>query len=210
MKKKLIVLKMLSALIIAGLMSACIDSGGGGGGSSGPQTVLVIGDSISGGTNYSGVPPWPSLMAGMVPEWTIINRSTPGQTMSGGRSKVAGLLAQYQPDSLVIFYGSNNAIQGSVTSFEPDLAATIQAGKDAGVKKILVCTVPYMYGPRVIYDGGVDVVNAGVRSASSALGAKVADINREFGTTSEALFPDGLHPNLEGQQIIAVSVRERL
>ena len=67
-----------------------------------------------------------------------------------------------------------------------------------------------MYGPRVIYDSGVDVVNAGVRSASSALGAKVADINREFGTTSEALFPDGLHPNLEGQQIIAVSVRERL
>lgn len=209
MKNKFIWLKLLSALMIAGLLTACLDSGGGGGGSSGPQTVLVIGDSISGTTNYSGVPPWPSLMAGMVPEWTVINRATAGETMSGGRSKAAGLLARYQPDWLVIFYGSNNAIQGSVSSFEADLAATIQAGKDAGAK-VLVCTVPYMYGSRSIYNSGVDFVNLGVRSASSAGGAKIADINREFGMTSELLFPDGLHPNLEGQQIIAVTVRERL
>lgn len=210
MNMKILYVKSLTVLLVAGFLSACIGSGGGGdGGSSEPHTILVIGDSISGSTIYSGVPPWPSLMAGMVPEWTVINRSTAGQTMSGGRSKVAGLLAQYQPNKLVIFYGSNNAIQGKTSSFEGDLAATIQAGIDAGAK-VYVCTVPYMYGARDIYNGGVNFVNEGVRSASSAGGAKVIDINREFGNTSELLFPDGLHPGLEGQQIIAMAVRERL
>lgn len=210
MKKTSSLVKLVSLGLMAGLLSACIDSGGGGGsGTSGPQTVLVIGDSISGATNYPGVPPWPSIVAGMVPEWTVVNRATSGEKMNGGRAKVGGLLETYQPNTLVIFYGSNNAIQGDTAFFESDLRATIQAGKAAGAK-VVVCTIPNMYGSRSIYNGRVGGINASVRAAAGGEGAGVININGEFGTTSEDLFPDGLHPNLAGQNIIAVSVRERI
>lgn len=210
MKISSFLLKCFLALVLSGLLSSCIDDGGsGGGGSSGPQTVLVIGDSISGKTNYPGVPPWPSIMAGIVPEWTVVNRATAGQKMSGGRAKVGGLLSSVQPDTLVIFYGSNNAIQGDVSSFAANLDATIQAGIASGAK-VAVCTVPFMYGARSIYNGRVGGINASIRAVADARGARVIDINGEFGDSSGDLFPDGLHPNLDGQNIIAISVRERI
>lgn len=210
MKKFSLLLKCGYFALFAGLFTSCIDSGGGGGGgSTGPQTVLVIGDSISGKTNYPGVPPWPSIVAAIVPEWTVVNRATGGEKLAGGRAKVGGLLASIQPDTLVIFYGSNNAIQGDVDSFGSDLAATIQAGITAGAK-VAVCTVPFMYESRSIYNGRVAAINTTIRSVAGGLGAKVININGEFGSNSEALFPDGLHPNLDGQNIIAISVRERI
>lgn len=207
MKKISMFRKLAICALCLGLVSSC-DSGGDGGGGE-PKTVLVIGDSISGKTNYPGVPPWPSLLAGMLPEWTIINRATPGERMGGGAGKVGGLLAEYNPDILVVFYGSNDAIHQDTDNYEAQLASTIQAGKAAGAK-VLACTPPYMYGGRSIYNGGIDVCVAGVRSASSTNGAGVVNINGEFGMNSEDRFPDGLHPDLDGQRIIAVSVREKL
>ncbi len=209
MKKLNLLLKVTSFLLFTGMMTSCDSSGGDGGGSSGPQTILVIGDSISGKVNYPGVPPWPSLLADMKSEWTVVNKATAGEKMSGGLSKVGGLLAEYSPDSLVIFYGSNDAIQQDTANYESDLSAAIQAGKAAGCK-VVVCTPPYMYEGRAIYNGGIDVCVAGAKSAAGANGAKIANINGEFGSNSGDLFPDGLHPNLDGQRIIAVSVREKL
>ncbi|MDF3129774.1 GDSL-type esterase/lipase family protein [Kiritimatiellaeota bacterium B1221] len=204
-------LKFSFCLLISGLLASCnpFDDEGDGGGSSGPQTVLVIGDSISGKTNYSGVPPWPTLLADMRPDWTIINRATAGEQMSGGLNKVGGLLSEYTPDSLVIFYGSNNAINQNTDSYESELSAAIQAGKNAGCK-VVVCTPPYMYQGRAIYNGGIDVCVAGAKSAAGAHGAKLANINGVFGSKSGDMFPDGLHPDLDGQRMIAVNLREKL
>ncbi|WFB36404.1 GDSL-type esterase/lipase family protein [Kiritimatiellota bacterium B12222] len=210
MLKSFSIFKSILLLGLTLALAACDSGGGSDGGSTGPQTVLVIGDSISGDYNYPGVPPWPTLMAGMVPEWTVINKAVGGAKMVDGRAKIGSLITQYNPDTVVIFYGSNNAITSSTAFYESDLQSTIQTCKNAGVNKVLVCNVPYMYGSRSIYNGKVDIVNAGVTTASSAEGVAVVPVNQEFGMDSEDLFPDGLHPNLDGQNIIAMSVRERI
>lgn len=203
-------LRVFPVLAAGLLLTSCLDSGGGDGdGSSGPRTVLVIGDSISGGVNYPGVPPWPSLLGQMKPEWTIVNRGVGGTKIASGRSRVGGLLAQSQPQTLVSFYGTNNAIQGDLAGFEGDLRAIIQAGKAAGAE-VVVATIPRLVGARAIFNGRVAALNGIIRSVAPAEGARVVDLEKEFSGTGRETFPDGVHPNLDGQRIIAVAMREKI
>lgn len=129
--------------------------------------------------------------------------------MAGGRAKAGSALQSAQPDVLVIFYGTNNAIRGDLGSFEADLRATIQAGKNAGAQ-VAVCTIPAMYGERVVFNDGVFQINTIIRSTASGEGARVIDIFKEFGTNSSERFPDNYHPDLDGQRIIAITVAERI
>ena len=192
-------------------LTGCDFGSSGGGGSSGPQRVLVMGDSISGATNYPGVPPWPSLLQANEPEWTIINSAKAGEKMEEGASRLPGQLSAHSPESVVIFYGSNNAIQGDTASFEGALRAAIQASRDySTVNRVVVCTIPRMFGAREIYNGRVEALNATIRTVVGQEGAVLANVAAEFGPEDEALFPDGLHPNLDGQTIISANVRSRL
>jgi lysophospholipase L1-like esterase len=199
-------------LLLLGLLSltAC-DSGGGGSSAPTPQTILVMGDSISASGTYAGVRPWPGIMDGMVAEWTVVSRARGGERMEEGASRLSGQLAAVNPDSLVIFYGSNNAIQSNTAGFESGLRLSIQLAKDSGVSRVVVCTIPPMFGPRSIFNGTVTALNQTIQSVAGELGAGVAYIDREFNPATDAnLFPDGLHPNGDAQAIIAMTVRERL
>jgi acyl-CoA thioesterase-1 len=186
----------------------CNDSGGGSN-NEGPLTVLVLGDSISSDTTYPGASPWPELMRGIRPEWTIVNASRGGDPSGSGAVKVNGLVNSIQPDVLVIFYGANDVIHGTQNGYEANLRAMIAAGQRVEAK-VVVCTTPYMYGSRSVFDGSVEFIRAVSFRVAKEMGASVADIFGEFGRNSSALFPDGLHPDLDGQRIIAISVVERI
>ena len=192
------------------LISGCDSGGGGGGGDDSPRTVLVMGDSISGAYNYEGVPPWPVLLASDQPEWNIVNSAIAGERIQSGASRLPGQLSVHSPDQVVLFYGSNNAVRGNIDSFEPSLRGAIRAAFAFGVDRVVVATIPPFYGQRVVFNGRVTVVNNIIRTVASEEGAVLADVNREFGEGDRDLFPDGIHPNLDGQRIIKVAIRERL
>lgn len=208
MKRKLQTV-LFNLIVVCGLLmlGGCNDSGGPGNESA--RTVLVLGDSISADETYPGAIPWPELMRGMRPEWNIVNSSRGGDQSSVGASKVNGLVNSVQPNALVIFYGANDAINGNHLSYESNLRTMIAAGQRVGAE-VVVCTTPYMYGSRSIYDFRVDIIRETAKRVASETGARVADIYGEFGQSSSDLFPDGLHPNLDGQRIIAVSVVEKI
>lgn len=192
------------------LTSCDFGSSGGGGGPPEPQTILVMGDSISQGGFY-GETPWPSVLDGMVAEWTVVNRARGGEQMQDGAARMPGILASVNPDSVVIFYGSNNAIQGRLAEFEGGLRNAIQFAQNAGASRVVVCTIPPMFGGRAIFNGNVDTLNQIIPSIASELGAGVAYVDREFDRNTDVdLFPDGLHPDTPGHVIIAMTVRERL
>ena len=71
--KPLKLLRISSVFIGLGLLTSCDFGGSSGGGSSAPtpQTILVMGDSISEGGFYGEIP-WPALLNGMVAEWTVV------------------------------------------------------------------------------------------------------------------------------------------
>jgi lysophospholipase L1-like esterase len=85
----------------------------------------------------------------------------------------------------------------------------IAAGKRIDAT-VVVCTTPYMYGARSVYDGNVEFIRTTAFRVAGETGVRVADIFGEFGRNSSVRFPDGLHPDLDGQRIIALSVIERI
>lgn len=189
-------------------LAGCDSSDGGGGG--GERTVLVMGDSLSATGTYPGVRPWPRLLADNRPNLTVVNRALSGERMEQGAARIPDQLSSVQPESVVIFYGSNNAIQDRVDSVGPSLRSAIRAAKAAGVERIVVCTVPRQFGDFTIYNANIAAVNRTLREVAREENVRLANVGSEFSALDARLFPDGLHPNQNGQRILMVTVRERL
>ncbi|GEM_PF-3149372 len=203
MKRFLTFLFLLPVIV---LLSSC-DSGGGGGGTSGPITVMAFGDSITSDFNYPGTPPWPDLLKSQRPEWTIINRAQGSERMAGVRRKAESSINE-DVDVVVIMVGSVNVIFNDFGTYERDMRETINIARSRGAR-VLVCTIPPMTGGRIGFASSVDRANALIRSIVSSSEANLVNIFGEFGPDSER-FPDGLHPDLDGQRIISVAIREKI
>ncbi|MDO9400966.1 MAG: arylesterase [Polaromonas sp.] len=116
------------------------------------DTVLIVGDSLSAeyglrrGTGW--VPLLEKKLAAEKRPVKVINASISGDTTSGGRSRLAGLLAQHKPTIVVIELGGNDALRGlPLDMTEKNLLAMTQASKKAGAKVLLLgMQVPPNYG----------------------------------------------------------------
>ncbi|RYX95777.1 MAG: arylesterase [Comamonadaceae bacterium] len=116
------------------------------------DTVLVVGDSLSAeyglrrGTGW--VPLLEKKLADEKKQVRLVNASISGDTTSGGRSRLAGLLAQHKPTVVVIELGGNDALRGlPLDMTEKNLLAMTQASKKAGAKVLLLgMQVPPNYG----------------------------------------------------------------
>ncbi|MDB5870481.1 MAG: lipolytic enzyme family [Polaromonas sp.] len=115
-------------------------------------TLLIVGDSLSAeyglkrGTGW--VPLLEKQLASEKKAVRVVNASISGDTTSGGRSRLAGLLAQHKPATVVIELGGNDALRGlPLDMTEKNLTAMTQASKKAGAKVLLVgMQVPPNYG----------------------------------------------------------------
>jgi len=195
----------LTLLSILFLLNAC-DSGGGGG-STGPRTVVAFGDSITADFNYPGTPPWPELLKSQRPEWTIINRAQGSERMSGVRRKADGSITE-DTDVVVIMVGSVNVLFSDFGTYESDMRETIAIARSRGAK-VLLCTIPPMSGGRIGFASSVDRLNATIRNIANTSEANLVNIFGELDGAPER-FPDGLHPDLDGQRIISVAIREKI
>jgi len=202
--KRLLHLFFLFPAIV--LLSSC-DSGGGGGGSSGPKNIVAFGDSNTSDFNYPGTPPWPELLQAQRPEWTIVNRAQGSERMSGVRRKADSSITE-DTDVVVIMVGSVNVIFNDFSTYERDMRETISIARSRGAK-VLVCTIPPMYGPRIGFASSVDRMNSLIRNIVSTSEAQLVNIFGELDNAPER-FPDGLHPDLDGQRIISVAIREKI
>ena len=117
-----------------------------------PPTLLVVGDSLSAeyglrrGTGW--VPLLDKQLAAAKKTVKVVNASISGDTTSGGRSRLPGLLKQHRPDVVVIELGGNDALRGlPLDMTEKNLIAMVQASKRAGAKVLLLgMQVPPNYG----------------------------------------------------------------
>ncbi len=197
---------LISILLMA--LAGC--GGGGNDGLSGPITLVAMGDSQTGDVNYPGTPPWPSIVASMEPEWKVINAGRGSERAATGVGKVRGLLNRHNPDVLVIMYGSANTVNGDTLRLKEQIRAIIRSGK-AKEAKVLVCTIPPMSKGRAGFQTTVDRVNEQIRALAKEESVVLVDIAKEFtGTAATEGFPDGLHPDLNGQRIIAMAIREKI
>ena len=123
-----------------------------------PQTLLVIGDSLSAEYGIPRGTGWVALLSAQLakdkPQWQVINASISGDTTSGGLARLAALLSQHKPKVVVIELGGNDALRGfSLKVTQDNLTQMIAACQKNKAAVLLVgMQVPPNYGAQYAQD----------------------------------------------------------
>jgi acyl-CoA thioesterase-1 len=183
------------------------------------RTILVLGDSLSAEYGLKRGSGWVALLedklkAEKLPA-TVVNASISGDTTAGGRSRLAGLLAQHRPTHVIIELGGNDALRGLPLQLtEDNLNQMTLAAQQAGAKVLLIgMQVPPNYGKD--YGARFAALFADVAKANQAalvpfLLKGIADASN--GTANDAadntrLFQaDRIHPREEAHPIMLANV----
>jgi len=169
--------------------------------------VIFLGDSLTAGYGLEADQAFPSLVADALAARgrpvRIVNAGVSGDTTTGALERLDWLLKQ-KPDVLVVGLGANDAFRGkSVASIEENLREIVRRGRNAGARVVLLgMRVPTNYGPEYA-------------EAFAASYARVAEEEKidlmpflldGVGGHPELNLDDGIHPNAEGERIVAAGV----
>lgn len=166
--------------------------------------ILVVGDSLSAEYGLKRGEGWVPLLDKRIADQHIdakvVNASISGDTTSGGRARLASLLAQNKPTHVILELGGNDALRGlPLKASEDNLNQMARASQEAGAKVIIVgMQVPPNYGGD--YTRKFEEMFRNVAAANKAalvpfLLKGVAD-----GPDAQALFQaDGIHPKAVAQ-----------
>jgi len=197
----------------AGAESAALDGGAlepGGTAEQGPL-VVFLGDSLTAGYGLSADEAYPAhvaeLLAARGVRARILNAGVSGDTSAGGLARLDWFLRQH-PDVVVVELGGNDGLRGQpLEATESNLRAIVRRSRAAGARVLLVgMQIPPNYGPE--YASGFAALFPRL--------AREEDVDLlpfllEGVAADPALNqPDGIHPNAEGQKIVARNVVEAL
>lgn len=197
---------LLSAWLLA-FGAGCSDDGGGAVdtsniGDNNPEVYLALGDSLI--TGVGGVVPYPGRL-GALKGKSVVNAGRNGSTASAGASRLGSLLAEYQPAIVLVSLGTNDAIQGVDPSATIGALQSIVAQCEANQSKVVVANVMPMFESRALYNGNVKAIN----DRMGEVGAPVVNLYKDF-KGKEELTLDGLHPNDQGAQVMALAFGDKV
>lgn len=168
--------------------------------------VLAMGDSITAG-GYSGGPPWPARLSGMLNK-TVINDGIPGAASAVGATRTQSMIDRHKPGFVIVFYGANDAIHGVDVNATSDRLRSMAVTAKNNRCIPLIATVMPMSGGRRIYNGRVDAINAEIRKIAREEKVKLVDIHRTISRSPDLYLADGLHPNDRGEELIALEFQD--
>jgi acyl-CoA thioesterase I len=172
------------------------------------QRILVLGDSISAAYGMSLEQGWVALLQGQLqadhPDHEVINASISGDTTNGGLRRLPALLAQHNPNLVIIELGGNDGLRGfPLTALRSNLDKLVNLSVDHGARVILLpMEIPPNYGTRY---------TAGFRESyvkvAEATGSTLAPFLLEgVATNRELMQADGIHPNARAQPLLLNNV----
>jgi acyl-CoA thioesterase-1 len=173
-----------------------------------PQTVLLLGDSLSAAHNIELDAGWPVLLAkrlaDMRPSWRLVNASISGETTSSGRARLLDLLRQYKPALVVLELGANDGLRGlPLDEIRTNLAAMLADCRAHHARVLLLgIELPVNYGPR--YRDGLRAVYAQLAQADAA--GLLPFLLQGIALDSALMQPDGLHPTAAAQPRVLANV----
>jgi acyl-CoA thioesterase-1 len=169
--------------------------------------VIFLGDSLTAGNGLPADEAFPALVATAMRERgrpiRLVNAGVSGDTTTGGLDR-AGYLLEQKPDVLVVGLGANDAFRGQpVDRIEANLRAIVAKGKAAGARVVLLgMRVPTNYGPDYT-DAFAAIYPKVAKSEKIDLMPFLLD---GVAGRAELNLDDGIHPNREGQRIVAGNV----
>jgi acyl-CoA thioesterase-1 len=180
-----------------------------------PLRLLVVGDSLSAEYGLARGTGWVALLQKRLlsekSAVTVINASISGDTTSGGRSRLPGLLKQHQPQIVIIELGGNDALRGlPMNMTEENMMAMTQAAQKAGARVLLLgMQVPPNYGNayRTAFEAMYVKVAKATQSPLVPFFLKgVADIDNAL----QFFQSDRIHPNESAHPIMLANVWQEL
>lgn len=167
-----------------------------------PQTILIMGDSISAAYGMEEQHGWVNLLQMRLTEQklthiSLANASISGETTGGGLRRLPELLSRHQPDIVIIELGANDGLRGfPPTVIAENLRQMISLSQETGAKVVLVgMKIPPNYGNRY----------------TKAFAAVYPQLAKELTTALMPFFlinvfdgdammqSDGIHPSAKGQ-----------
>lgn len=176
------------------------------------QTVIIfLGDSLTAGYELDESQAFPAHVETDLRESghkvRVINAGISGDTTTGGLARLDWLLNQ-KPDMLFVGLGGNDGLRGTpLETSEVNLRAIIERATAAGVRVLLAgMLIPPNYGqdyteqfagiyPRLAEEFGVPLIPFLLEGVAAR---------------PELNLDDGIHPNAEGQRIVAETVLSHL
>ena len=176
-----------------------------------PQTILVVGDSLSAEYGLQRGSGWVALLAARLgrehPEAKVVNASISGDTTAGGLARLPALLRQHRPTLVVLELGGNDALRGlPLDTTRSNLTEMARLAKAAGARVLILgMQIPPNYGRSYgeRFAAMFDEVAKGQGAALVPFMLKgVAD-----GPQAEAMFQaDRIHPVASAHPIILANV----
>ena len=167
--------------------------------------LLILGDSLSAGYGLLQAQSWVSLLQNI---WhdeqrgiDVINAAISGETTDGGLARLPRLLEQHQPTHVLIELGGNDGLQGhNVSKLHNNLTQMVQLVKDYGAKVYLQdMEIPTNYGRR--YNQMFSNTFEQVADAEAI--PLIPFFLQDIALNEELMQRDGIHPNADGQPLIA-------
>ncbi|MES2675958.1 MAG: arylesterase [Pseudomonadota bacterium] len=171
------------------------------------KNILVFGDSLSAGYGIKVEQGWVTLLQNQLAKgshWRFINASVSGETSSGGVTRLPALLAEYQPNIVILELGANDGLRGQpLKLLKQNLQTMINASTKVGAKVILVgMQIPTNYGPR--YTREFSEIYSDLAEKNNL--SLVPFLLEGVATHNELFQNDGLHPNAKAQPLILGNV----
>ena len=177
----------------------------------GDRSILVLGDSLSAEYGLKRGSGWVALLerrlaAEKIPA-AVVNASISGETTSGGRSRLAALLARHKPGVVVLELGGNDALRGlSMGMTEDNLSQMTQAAQQAGARVLLVgMQVPPNYGTDYS-KRFVGLFSSVAKKHKAALVPFLLKGVADIDEPTRMFQPDRIHPLAEAQPQILANV----
>jgi acyl-CoA thioesterase-1 len=196
-------------LVIAALLAMFSTALAATGSTAETKTILVFGDSLSDGFMLKRSQAYPALLAKKLRaaglNFQVINASASGGTTDGGLERLPPHLKR-KIDILILELGINDVFHGlSVAEIENNLQQIIDRVKTRNPKARIV--IAGMQLPNYNADDYVSAFGKMFADLASKNGAAVVPSLLEGVAGNPSLnLADGIHPNAEGQKILAENV----
>ncbi|MDA7085650.1 arylesterase [Pseudomonas sp. SA3-5] len=168
------------------------------------DTVLVVGDSISAAFGLDTRQGWVALLEKRLAEQgyehQVVNASISGDTSAGGAARLPGLLAEHQPNLVILELGGNDGLRGQAPAqLQQNLASMIEQSQKTGAKVLLLgMRLPPNYGVR--YTTAFAQVFASLAQEKQV--AFVPFFLEGVGGVPAMMQRDGIHPAAAAQPLL--------
>ena len=170
------------------------------------REMLILGDSLSAGYGIPAEKQWVKLVQEKLDaedkKLKLINASVSGETTKGGLLRLPALLETYSLDFLFIELGANDGLRGyPAARVKSNLLEMCNLAKNEGIDIfIMEIIVAPNYGTK--YMNHLERV---YEEVSNECKARLVPplLNENIVLNKDLMLPDGIHPNAQGQVIIA-------